>query len=89
VIEDSVPVLVNASVYDVCLLCRRLLGKHHRPQAKPGETLDESQHGPLWLGLDRRVVASRCPPSEHHGHQADDDGCLNLTLCHRSTLQIE
>jgi hypothetical protein len=45
VIEDAVPVLVDASMDDVLrLLGWWRLGEHHRPQAKPCETLDESQH---------------------------------------------
>jgi hypothetical protein len=40
VIEYAVPVLVNASVNDVCLLGWRLLGKHHCPQPEAGEPLN-------------------------------------------------
>jgi len=43
-IEDAMPVLVNASMNDVRLLGGRWLGKHHRPEPEAGETLDESQH---------------------------------------------
>jgi hypothetical protein len=44
VIKDSVPIYIDASVYDVRLLGGCRLGKHHRPQPEACETLDESQH---------------------------------------------
>jgi hypothetical protein len=50
------PVLVNSGVYHVRLLGRRWLDKHHRPQSKAGEPLDESQDRAGWLRLHWAVV---------------------------------
>jgi hypothetical protein len=83
------PVLVNSGMNDVRLLGRRWLDKHHRPQTKPGETLDESQHRAARLWLHWAVVAGGGPPRKHHGDQADDYGGLNFSFGHWSSLHIE
>jgi len=89
VIEDSVPICIDASAYDVRLLWRRWLGKHHGPESEAGETLDESQHRAAWLGLHWAVVARGGPPRKSHGDQAHDDGGLNFSFGHWSSLHIE
>jgi hypothetical protein len=71
-----VPIGVNASMHDVRLLWRRWLDKHHRPEPKAGEPLNQSQDRAARLWLYGAVVAGGSPPRQHHGDQANDDGCL-------------